>query len=45
MTTLTKEQLEEDQREATFEDCGFNPKTIDGRGEIKKGSESKNASN
>ncbi len=35
-TILTKEQIEEDEREATFEDCEFDPKTIDGRGNIEE---------
>ena len=33
-TVLTNEQIKEDEREATFEDCGYDPKTIDGRGEV-----------
>lgn len=34
MTTLTKDQKKEDEREATFEKCGFDPNNIDGRGEV-----------
>ncbi len=39
MTTLTKEELEEDTKEASMTDIGFDPETIDGK------EENKNASN
>lgn len=33
MTILTQEQIEEDQKEAPMVDIGFDPDTIDGKGE------------
>ncbi len=33
MTILTQEQIEEDQKEAPMDSVGFDPETIDGKGE------------
>ena len=34
MTILTQEQIGEDQKEAPMIDIGFDPETIDGKGEV-----------
>ena len=36
MTTLTKEEIEENEKEAPMDNVGFDPETIDGRGEIEE---------
>lgn len=33
MTILTQEQIEEDKKEAPMDDVGFDPETINGKGE------------
>lgn len=33
MTILTQEQIDEDQKEAPMVNVGFDPETIDGKGE------------
>ena len=39
MTTLTKEEMEELNKECPMDDIGFDPENIDGRGEIEEATE------